>query len=784
MEKFADFLIKRRIMILIAVLLGTVFFAYQLRHLKIHTSFDDLLPQNHPYVKLHNQFRPIFGGANQVTMMLEVKKGDIFNVKTLEKIKYINDKLPDIPGVDAFKVMSLASRKMKELIRTAGTMRIKTVMFPDIPQTDEELEELKWRVFGNGMCFGSFVSYDTKKALIIADFFDDRIDYSVVFEGLQQLRKDVEDENHVLSIAGAPMHFGFVWDKSKGVAMVMAGCMLVILVFLYFYFRSIQGVVVPLASGLVSGIWGLGIMSMLGYNLDPLIMVIPFLLALMTVRHAMQKLVRYTEEYMATGDGRIASRNVIVHMFAAGITGIITDSFGIALIAIAAIPILQSTAVVCALWALPTLIIALIFTPLLLSFMPVSERLKAQYAAKEKDSQAKPAFMDRILTAFGGWIIKKGKWYVLAGSALLIVFGWIGAEQITVGSLQPGSSILWPSSRFNQDCGRIVSSMPLLNPLYIIVEGEKEESLRNPEVIRAVYKFSRFLNKKVPGVIFARSIMDMLPSSNTAGGDGDPRWKYMVDNDDEIQHALTRLMFRGGPGSWDKYTTMDLRHANIFAYCASKSAGLVKLITSTIERYFEKHPELKNLEGVKFRMASGPIGVEAAGNQVVSEAQIWNLTFALLGLFLFCTVNFRSFLAGFILTLPLAISNLIGFALMAVYGVGLTVATYPVSSVAIGLGVDYGIYFLSRLNEECKGAPDLNTAIMRTMTSNGKAIIVIGTTLTLGLLVWLFSSLRFQAEMGALLAILLLLNMFGALLLVPSMVLVFKPKFVKKALAK
>ncbi|MBW1888621.1 MAG: hypothetical protein JRI52_09785, partial [Deltaproteobacteria bacterium] len=685
--------IRRRVLVLCIILLCTTLFAYQLRYLKIYTSFDDLLPQNHPYVKLHNKFRKIFGGANQVTMMIEVKEGDIFNVKTLEKIKYLDEQLPGIPAADPYKVFSLASRNLKEIVRTSGTMRIRPVMFPDIPRTNEELEDLRWRIYGNDMVFGSFVSYDTKKTLLLADFFDEEIDYSVVFERLSQLRKDVEDDNTILSIAGTPMHLGYVWYYSRGVVMVLGACLLVILLVLYIYFRSIQGVVVPFASGLVSGIWGLGIMSLFGYNLDPLILVLPFLLALMTVRHAMQKLVRYTEEYMIVGNGKIASRNVIKHMFAAGITGIITDSFGIALIAIAAIPILQKTAVVCALWALPTLIVALIFTPILLSFMPVSSKLKLQFKI-QGDQVEQPGPLDRLLAGVAHWITRRGKWYVVTGSVILIIFGWMGAERITIGSLLPGSSILWPHQRFNQDALRIAKSMPLLNPLYIIVEGTKNEALRDIEVIRAVYKFNRFLSKEVPGVIFARSIMDMLPSNNTAGGEGDPRWKFLVDDKVELENTLTRIMFRGGPGTWDKYVTMDLRHANIFAYCATKSAGLIKLIIATINRYMEENPELNSFENVKFRMAAGPIGVEAAGNEVVAKAQIWNLTWALLGLFLFCSINFRSFVAGFILTVPLAISNLIGFALMALYGIGLTVSTYPVSSVAIGLGVDYGIYFV------------------------------------------------------------------------------------------
>ena len=227
-------------------------------------------------------------------------------------------------------------------------------MFPEIPKTPEDIEELKWSIYGNDMVYGPMVSYDTKKALITAEFLDEDVEYSAVFNKLQVLRSEVEDENTILSIAGTPMHYGYVWYHSKDVVKILALTVLIILLVLFLYFRTIQGVVVPFVSGIVSGIWGLGIMSLLGYNLDPLILVFPFLLALMTARHAMQKLIRYTEEYVKTGDGRTASQNVVQAMFAAGVTGIVTDSFGIALVAIAPIPLLQKTAVTCLLWTLPT----------------------------------------------------------------------------------------------------------------------------------------------------------------------------------------------------------------------------------------------------------------------------------------------------------------------------------------------------------------------------------------------------------------------------------------------
>jgi predicted RND superfamily exporter protein len=440
-HRFAELVIARRVWIVVVTLLITLFFAYQLLRLEVYTSFEDLLPQNHPYVKLHNEFRKLFGGANQVLIVLEVKEGDIFNTKTLTKIKYITEKLEEIPAIDVYKIRSLAARSAKEIKREAGSMTIKTVMFPELPKTEEEIEELKWSIYGNDMVYGPLVSYDTKKALISADFFDDEVEYALVFNKFQELRGEIEDENTILSIAGTPMHYGFVWYHSRDVVQILALTVLTIIVALFLYFRSIQGVVIPFVSGIVSGIWGLGIMSLLGYNLDPLILVFPFLLALMTARHAMQKLIRYTEEYIKTGNGRSASQNVVEAMFAAGVTGIITDTFGIALVAIAAIPLLQHTATTCILWTLPTLFIALIFTPVLLSFVPVSKKLKVSFESS-RDTGLEQGPLDKLLHFLGKWIVGRGKWYIVVTSLVLTVFGAYYSEKITVGSVMPGSELL------------------------------------------------------------------------------------------------------------------------------------------------------------------------------------------------------------------------------------------------------------------------------------------------------------------------------------------------------
>ena len=278
---------------------------------------------------------------------------------------------------------------------------------------------------------------------------------------------------------------------------------------LYFYYRSKRGMFIPIMSAVASGIWGLGFMAMAGFNLDPLIMVLPFLISLMTARHSMQLINRYLEEVEQGADVKAASHTLISTMFAPGVTGIITDALGIGLVAIAAIPILQNISIACAFWSVATIILALLFTPLVLSYIRPSKRLMAQIEAI-KEKRAKPRVLDRILAWLGGVVTGNGKWVVVAANVILVVVGLQYASSLHVGDFFPGSSILWPWHRYNKDALRITTSMPLLNPLYVVMEGEEGGWIAEAETIREMDQFRRYMTKH-PRVMFVSCILDKLP---------------------------------------------------------------------------------------------------------------------------------------------------------------------------------------------------------------------------------------------------------------------------------
>jgi hypothetical protein len=782
MERFAEFCIKRKNVLLGIILLITLFFGYEVASLKVDTVFDDLLPQGHEYIKVHNKFRSLFGGANHVTIIVQVKKGDIFNKVTLEKIKYISEELYKVPAVDRFKILSIAVKKMKKFIMDAQGFKIIPVMI-NIPQTEEEMDAFRLSIYGNDMCYGPFVSFDSKKAMITADFFEEDIDYKVVFKELQRIRKEAEDENNIVAIAGEPMHLGYVRESVQRVNLILVGTVLIILVVLYQYFKSKRGVIIPILTASISGIWGLGFMSLMGYNLDPLILVLPFLISLMTARHSMQLCARFLEEYSSGKGIRASSQIIISSMFIPGLTSIITDCLGISLVAIAPIPILQKIAISCAFWSIASVIIALIVTPLLLSYVPESKRLAFQVKEIEKKKE-KVSFLDRGLPYLGRWLVGKGKWVVVCISILVTIWGAVYAERLQVGDMIPGSPLLWPFHRYNVDSFRISFAMPVLCPLYVLIEGDQRLAIDNPDVAREIYKFQRFIRDAFIAtgrVMFSQSIVSTFPSMQYVMKEGNPNWYFFPITDTEIGYNYWTVIYDWEPGDVDKFIDTNDQNTNIVIFCRDKTGETIRLVMEKIKDYINTYSDLgKKVKNVHYRLAGGAIGVQAAVNEVINQSQIWNLVFALSGVFLCVMIQYRSIAAGLILTIPLCISNLVAFALMGIYQIGLTVSTYPVSSIGVGLGVDYGIYFLSRLVEEKKLTDDINVAIVNTIKSNGKSIVMIATTLTIGLIFWIFSSLKFQAQMGALLAVLLFLNMLGALLLVPSLVAIFKPRFVTK----
>ncbi|MDX1779298.1 MAG: MMPL family transporter, partial [Thermodesulfobacteriota bacterium] len=391
-----------------------------------------------------------------------------------------------------------------------------------------------------------------------------------------------------------------------------------------------------------------------------------------------------------------------------GFTAITTDAMGIILIALTPIQILQKITIACTFWCIAQIIIAIILVPICLSYLPISESLLEIFKKK--------GILDRILGTTGSLIGGKGSFAVFAMVPILIFFGYLGARNIQVGDAVPGSSLFWPWHRINQDGFRIAFSVPILSPLYVVIEGDENGDLVScpgkekgmcGENFREIYRFEKFM-RETPGrlVMFTSSIITTFPGSAWLAHEGDPNWYFFPQQDGEILYGYRRVTATGIPGSTDRYVVTDVDiSANIVIYCRDKMTDTIKTIIARVEDYIENHSRLE--PPMRYRLAGGAFGVQAAINDIIEIYHFRTLGWALLAIVLICCVTFKSVVAGFMLTIPLIVSNLIAFSMMATgmfytlpTPITITTSTLPISAVGIGLGVDYGIYMLGRIVEE------------------------------------------------------------------------------------
>jgi len=813
MKRFAEFIIEKRIFILIAIILVTLFFFSQIvTKLTVKTIFVDLLPKNHAYVNLHNEIRDTFGGANQVYIMIQVRKNtdggsydDIFNYETLNKIRNIHQDLLRFHAVDRYKIMSLASNKIKNVNMTAAGMSINNMMYPLPPKTKEGIAELRINVYGNPMCYPGIVSPDSKKTLITVDFFEEEIDYKTCFNELRALRAKYEGKNHIIAIAGEPMHLGYIDSYVKDVVKVLVYTLLAMMVLFFFYFRTKRGMLLPILAACVSAVWGLGFLTVMGYNLDPLVLVFPFIIATRAASHSVQIIKRYKEEAYRLGNVNSACKSVIEYMFKPGLAGIVTDAAGVIVIALCPIPVLQKICLSCAFWAFATIIHAMILVPILLSYLPI------------RTIEPKESILDRLLCNTGRWVTSWGKYPVVIIAGAFLIWGTFFLDDLNIGNAVPGSEVFWPWHRYNVDSYRITFGTPMLNPLYVVLEGEQQRAIADPTVVEDILDFSRYM-KLTPDmrVIFVMSVIGSIPMRHQKIRDNNFNCRYVPSEKRQLTNMYRSVIMQAEPGSWDRYIDVNDRKTNIIVYCRDKTATTIKIVIDRINEFIreksafskrrqdverkgfdkfiywvdgffkEKEPPIAEkplpdgVPRVYYRLAGGTVGIQAGINEALELYQIWTFLLALAIVLVFCSFSFGSFAGGLIIVFPLLLSNLLAFMFMVFNDppLPLTTAILPVSAVGIGLGVDYGIYLISRIMEEARKKKSIEKGIIIALGTTGKAIVFTATTLVIGICFWFNSKLMFQALMGLLLAIILTFNMLGALIIIPSCVALFKPRFI------
>jgi len=781
--EIARWVMHHRVAVSVAFVLVTGFFMTGFPNVDIRTVFNDLLPKDDPYVQIYFDHRN-FGNPLTIAIMIKRKDGDIYHADTLKKVWKMTRDIDLAPAVDHDQIISISTEKLRYAEATPFGVNARPLMDNSPPETPEEVAEFRRRVGVSTNAQTFFISRDETATMILATFLD-KIDYGEAFTYAQGLVEAARDDQHEVYLAGLPALTGWVYKLQKQTYKIFAVTVGALVIALVFYMRNLAGVLTPIICALVAGIWGFGFIGLIERPIEPLLMIVPLLLVARSFSHCVQYTERYYEVLMHVDhDRRKAAELTMAIMMAPSILGILTDVCGIIFIAIAPIKSMVNHALFCGFWALWIIPTGVFLCSILLSYLPVPKNMDKIVGGRTKESGihlAQEKLLNRVSHLSYGATANKTAVVTVLIAAIAIYLN----SQIKIGNPVEGSNLLWHDSEFNTAVRAINDHFPGTNTLEIVLEA-KEIDLENPVartpgVVEVATKLQRLLESDP--VLPPRATLtfsDYMREVNRLFAGGNPKWQELDLTREAIYAAAFAALLGNNTVNFGHVADFMFQHSTVTAWYKDNKQETVDAALASAERAVaavgEDHPEFR------VRLGTGVIALQQAQNNTV-EKYHWLIMGMVNGaVFLIAAFAYRSFVAGFILLIPVNMSNLLLGACIHLLGIGLDINAGIVAVIGVGVGIDYGIYLLSRICEEYSANDrDLAKSINAALTTTGKAIMFTATIMLIGILPWYFlSDLKFMADMGMLLVAVMLINMVLSLVVLPMLVWFVKPKFLDR----
>ena len=781
--RIANWIMQRRGAVAIAFILITVAFMAGFPRVQIKTVFNDLLPLDDPFVQIYFAHRN-FG--NPMTMAIMVKRkdgGNIYNPETLAKVWKLTRDIDLAPGIDHDQIISISTEKLRYAEATSKGVDSMPLMDDHAPATPAEMHEFKRRVAISINAQAFFISRDETATLINAGFLDN-LDYGKSFAYAQDLIEKARDAKHDVYLVGQPVLTGWVYKLQKQTYGIFAVTVSALMIALVLYMRNIAGVVTPIVCAAVAGLWGFGFIGWLGRPIEPLLMIVPLLLVARSFSHCVQYTERYYEVLMHLKDRVKAAEITMGIMMAPSILGVLTDVCGIIFIAIAPIKTMTNHAIFCGMWALWIIPTGIFLCSILLSYLPVPRNMDKIIGGKDQESGIH-LLQDRLLNRISRLTFgRQAKWTALV-VVLISAYAMYLNTLIKIGNPVEGSNLLWHDSEFNTGVRALNAHFPGTNTVEIVLEAKVRDNehrvVHTPEVVRVQNELQQIL--EADPVLAPRATLafnDYISQTNRLFSGGNPKWLPL----DLTVPAISAAAFGAQMGS----NTLNFGHVADFEFQDSTVSlwykdnkqetvdAALASATRAVQMVGEDHPEFR------VRLGTGVIALQQAMNNVVERFHIIIIVLVNLAVMVLATWAYRSVVAAIVLLVPVNLSNIYLVAAMQLLGVGLDVNAGIVAVMGVGVGIDYGIYLLSRICEEYSAHDhDIKKAINAAMTTTGKAIMFTASIMLLGILPWYFlSDLKFMADMGILLVAVMLINMLLSLIVLPLLLWFIEPKFMRR----
>ncbi|MBL6749856.1 MAG: MMPL family transporter [Nevskia sp.] len=759
----------------------TIGFGIGLRNVHLQTIFSDLLPKDDPFVQVFKDHSN-FGNPLTFTIMVQRKDGDIYNAETLGKVYQMSRDIDLAPGVDHEQILSIATEKARYAEATPFGIDIKPLMGDHAPASKAEIEDFRDRVDKSPNARTFLISNDGSATLITASFIERLLDYGEAFKYVQGLVEKNRDAHHDVFMAGQPALTGWVYKNESQMFTIFAVTLGLLVLALVAYMRNIVGVVTPIITSLVAAVWGFGFAGWLNSPIEPLLMIVPLLLVARTFSHCVQFTERYYEIYSHVKDRVKAAEITMGVMMAPSVLGIFTDIVGIFLIAVAPIPAMQRFALFCGFWAVWLIPTGVFLISLLLAALPAPRNVDRLVGVGGDKGFMR--FMKLMLRGIASLTYGKAARFTTVVVVIYAVGAIYTALQIRIGNPVEGSGLLWDNSEYNTAVRAINSHFPGVNTLEVIFEAKDQ---KNPE--RVAHQADTILTMaRVQSLIEHApnppkadlSFTDYLREGNRLFSGGNPKWTALDPTNSAVNSAAQAIMMGTSAKAFSNVVDFELENGTVSLWYKDNKQ-------ETVDSALEQAKKAVDTVGVdhdqfRIRLGSGTIALQQSMNNVVERFH-W-VIIGLLNIVILagCSYAYRSLVAGLILLLPVNLANFTLNASMHLMHVGLDINSLMVAAIGVGVGIDYGIYLLSRICEEYHGHNhDWGKTITASLTTTGKAIMFTATIMFLGIMPWYFmSNLKFMADMGLLLVLTMLINMVLALVVLPLLVYLVKPSFVAR----
>lgn len=745
-ERYINFILKRHRWVLALLIIFTGLMVWEASRIRMRTNFFELYPPRHPFIKVYREYRKLFGTANLLLIVLEPKEGNIYTVDFISTVDRVTRFILDTKGVNPFQVLSLTHPNLRGF-RVRGFAVDSTPIVEYIPSTGEEVEEIKRRVEINPGVKGFVVSEDGMATLIVAGLWEEELDFKYLSKRMVELKNIAKEVK--IYITGYPLLYAWIhsYVPSIYIVFLLTGICLAVLLFLYF--GEIKGVVVPLVAGILSAIWAIGFTKIIGFELDPLLLVVPVLLSARALSHSVQVMERYYELYPIIKDKYKSILKSFSELYTPALLSILTDGLGILTIAVSGIPLMWKLAIYSSLWIGSIFLGVLTLSPImLLLFTPPMAKRKTSYFYQKFSSF--------------NWVFSKTKVRVYLTLIFLVVFlvgsGAIG-RNLKVGNVMPGHAILKADHPYNVAMDKVNSCFYGANQFVIIADAGKEGGVKEIDVLQKIEELERYMVEGTDAAA-STSLTKVVKLIMKIFHENDPNWEVLPYKARDVG-AITYTL--SGGREMQRFFSEDFRSTPLTFFYKDFSNEKLKEIVERANEFMEKNQD----ETIRFKLAGGLLGVLYAVNDEV-ERSYWLILEVVLMTTAFLVFLFmRSLKAVFILLPSLLLSQFISEVFMYLMKIDMNINSLPVAAVGIGVGIDYGIYLLSRIKSLLESGLSKDEAIQTALMTTGKAIFFTASTMVAGLIFWLFAPMKFTSEMALLLALLMVLNMEGALIFVP-----------------